>query len=58
MTYDERLELEEYLVILKKNCERTLRSIDMMKAALEKMKCELPEQAQKENAKEAFLKNY
>ena len=40
MTYDERREIGEYLDIVKKNCERTLRSIELMQNALGEMKCE------------------
>ena len=54
MTYDERLEIEEYLNIIKKNCERLERSIEMMRTALGKIECKNKE----ENAKEEFLKNY
>jgi hypothetical protein len=54
MTYDERQEIEEYLVIIKKNCDRVIRSIDMMQMALGKIECKKKE----ENAKEEFLRNY
>ena len=54
MTYDERQEIEEYLRIVQKNCERTMRSIEMMRKQLGNIKCEI----KKENAKEEFLKNY
>ena len=54
MTYDERQEIEEYLRIVQRNCERTLRSIDLMREQLGKVKCEIS----KENAKEEFLKNH
>ena len=37
MTYDERQEIGEWLDIVKKNCERTLRSIELMQDALDKM---------------------
>lgn len=40
MTYDERQEIGEWLDIVKKNCERTLRSIELMQDALGKMKVE------------------
>lgn len=54
MTYDERQEIEEYLTIIKKNCERVMRSIEMMQTALGKIECT----KKNENAKEDFLKNY
>lgn len=36
MTYDERRELDECLDILRKNCQRLERSIDMMSKAIQK----------------------
>lgn len=54
MTYDERQEIEEYLQIVQRNCERTLRSINLMREQLGKIECE----TKNENAKEDFLKNY
>jgi hypothetical protein len=54
MTYDERQEIEEYLRIVKRNCERLMRSIEMMQNKLGEIKCE----TDKQNAKEEFLKNY
>lgn len=54
MTYDERQEIEEYLSIIRKNCERLERSVDMMQTALGKIECKNKE----ENAKEEFLRNY
>lgn len=62
MTYDERLEIGEYLDIVKKNCERLLRSIDMMQDALGKIKCSNEKSNhdiyQNKSAKEKFLENY
>ena len=52
MTYDERQEIAEYLDLVKKNCERTLRSIEMAMDKLGSMKCE------KTVTKEEFLKNH
>ena len=52
MTYDERQEIEVYLDIIQKNCERLLRSIDMMRNKLGEIKCE----TKNDNAKEDFLK--
>lgn len=37
MTYDERREIDEYLSIVKKNCERTLRSIELMQGSIKDM---------------------
>lgn len=54
MTYDERQEIEEYMNIIRRNCERVLRSVDMMQAALGKIECK----PKNENAKEEFLKKY
>lgn len=54
MTYDERREIEEYLTIIKKNCERLIRSVEMMQTALGKIECV----KKYETAKEEFLKNY
>ena len=34
MTYDERREIDVWLDIVKRNCERTLRSIDLMQDAI------------------------
>ena len=61
MTYDERREIEELMKIVKKNCERTLRSIDILKDSIEKMPCEICAVKDKnsgESAKENFLINY
>lgn len=58
MTYDERQEIGEYLNIVKKNCERTLRSIETMQDALGGMRCELKREEEKKSAKEEFLSNY
>lgn len=41
MTYDERQEIEAYLVILEKNCTRLERSIRMLREQLDKCKLEL-----------------
>ena len=54
MTYDERQEIEEYLSIIRKNCERLIRSIDMMQDALGKIECK----KNNDNAKEEFLRKY
>lgn len=43
MTYDERRELDTWFDIVKRNCERTLRSIDLMQDVLGKMKCSASE---------------
>lgn len=39
MTYDERREIEDYILILKKNAEWLTRSIENLEAALKKMPC-------------------
>ena len=54
MTYDERQEIEEYLRIVKRNCERLMRSIEMMQDKLGEVEC----RTDKQIAKEEFLKNY
>ncbi len=41
MTYDERQEIGVWLDIVKKNCERTLRSIELMQDVLGGMECSL-----------------
>ena len=46
MTYDERQEIGEWLDIVKKNCERTLRSIELMQNALGGMTCTLGERGE------------
>lgn len=58
MTYDERLEIGNYLDIVKKNCERTLRSVEMLQDALGKIKCEVKGEKSEESAKENFLKRF
>ena len=60
MTYDERREIGEYLDIVKKNCERLLRSIDMMQDALGKIACKKndSDQNDEKSAKERFLEKY
>ena len=61
MTYDERQEIDEYLDIIKRNCERLLRSTDMMKDALVKMHCTKDSDQKKtitKSAKDIFLENY
>lgn len=40
MTYSEKQRLLEWIDIVKKNCERTLRSVDLLQNALEEMECE------------------
>ena len=39
MTYDERQEIAEWLDIVKKNCERTLRSIEQLNNVLGGIHC-------------------
>lgn len=60
MTYDERLEIGEYLNIVKKNCERLLRSIEMMQDALGKIECTTESNQNKiqKTAKDIFLENF
>ena len=41
MTYDERQEIGVWMDIVKKNCERTLRSIELMQDELGGMRCSL-----------------
>ena len=42
MTYDERQEIEDWLVIVEKNAQRLERSIEMLRKKLDEYKCELP----------------
>lgn len=42
MTYDERQEIEDWLVIVEKNSQRLERSIEMLRKKLDEYKCELP----------------
>lgn len=58
MTYDERQEIEQYLDIIEKNADRLLRSVNMMREALNKKECVIKENIMVESAKEKFLKQY
>lgn len=58
MTYDERLEIEEYLGIIEKNADRLIRSVNMLREAINKKECVVKENEDVENAKENFLKQY
>lgn len=49
MTYDERQEIEEYLTIIDKNCQRLDRSVQMLKEAINKIHCELSKDGGPEN---------
>ena len=40
MTYDERQEIEDWLVIVEKNAQRLERSIEMLRKKLDEYKCE------------------
>ena len=51
MTYDERREIAEYIDIVKKNCERTLRSINLMQDALGNMKSDKAERSENDEYK-------
>lgn len=42
MTYDERQEIEDWIVIVEKNAQRLERSIEMLRKKLDEYKCELP----------------
>ena len=42
MTYDERQEIEDWLVIVEKNSQRLERSIEMLRKKLDEYKCESP----------------
>ena len=57
MTYDERREIDEYLNIVKKNTERLLHSIELMRGAVDEMKYTF-EKEEHETKKENFLKHY
>ena len=56
MTYDERREIGEYMDIVKKNCERLMRSVEMMQDKIGNMKCDSEDNKQSE--KEKFLKQF
>ena len=43
MTYDERQEIAQYLDIVKKNCDRLSRSIELMQNALGEIACRIGE---------------
>ena len=58
MTYDERLEIGNYIDIVKKNCERTLRSVEMLQDALGKIHCEVKGEESEESVKTNFLKQF
>lgn len=61
MTYDERREIGEYLDIVKRNCSRLQRSIDLMQDMLGEMKTEDPKKKEagaEKSAKEEFLENF
>lgn len=59
MTYDERQEIAEWIDIVKRNCERTLRSIEQLSNTLGGIHCV---KSEKDNTtittKEDFLKKY
>lgn len=44
MTYDERQEIEDWLVIVEKNAQRLERSIEMLRKKLDEHKCETTKQ--------------
>jgi len=58
MTYDERREIEEYLGIIEKNADRLIRSVNMLREAINRKECVVKENEDVENAKENFLKQY
>lgn len=59
MTYDERQEIAEWLDIVKRNCERTLRSIEQLNNVLGGIHCVNSEKSDAPIAtKEDFLKKY
>lgn len=51
MTYDERLEIGQYLDIVKKNAQRLIRSIDIMQDALGNMKCTIKNEEESKTMK-------
>lgn len=53
MTYDERREIAEWIDIVKRNCERTLRSIENLQDALGKIPCTLGPKKNGKNGNEA-----
>jgi len=44
VTYDERQEIEDWLVIVEKNAQRLERSIEMLRKKLDEYKCETTKQ--------------
>jgi len=58
MTYDERQEIDLYMDIIKKNAERLVRSVNMLRDTVDKKECVIKEDEKVENAKENFLKQY
>jgi hypothetical protein len=58
MTYDERQEIDLYMDIIEKNAERLVRSVNMLKEAVNKKECVIKEDEKVESAKENFLKQY
>lgn len=44
MTYDERQEIEDWLVIVEKNAQRLERSIEMLRKKIDEYKCETTKQ--------------
>lgn len=58
MTYDERQEIDMYIDIAKKNAERLVRSLNVLREAVDKTECVIKENEVIENAKEKFLKEY
>ena len=58
MTYDERQEIDQYMDIIEKNAERLIRSVNMLKEAVDKKECVIKEKEDSESAKDKFLKQY
>lgn len=58
MTYDERQEIDQYMDIIEKNAERLIRSVNMLKEAVDKKECVIEEKEVSESAKYKFLKQY
>ena len=58
MTYDERQEIDQYMDIIEKNAERLIRSVNMLKEAVNKKECVIKEKEVSESAKDKFLKQY
>lgn len=58
MTIDERQEIAEYLDIVKRNCQRLMRSVDMLQDKLGEMGAEPVKIEPTKTFKEEFLEKF